>query len=137
MAHVPSDNLDRSAADDLAAASGAKTGGWREVRFQGTAEPGARQFIRRLDVGHLNVVVGQSRQCGWHLSISHRLDVADAQGRQAPGRLPTWDEIREARYRFCPDDVTMAMVLPPTAEYVNIYETGLHLWQIPNDTGTT
>jgi hypothetical protein len=54
----------------------------------------------------------------WHLSISH------------PIRYPQWDEIREARYRLVPDNVTMAMLLPPKAEYVNVDENCFHLYEI-------
>jgi len=54
----------------------------------------------------------------WHLSISH------------PDRYPTWDEIADVRYRLVPDDVTMAMLLPPSGEYVNAHERCFHLWQI-------
>jgi hypothetical protein len=54
----------------------------------------------------------------WHLSISH------------PHRYPTWDEISEARYLLTPDGVTMAMLLPPRSEYVNVHDTVFHLWQV-------
>jgi hypothetical protein len=54
----------------------------------------------------------------WHLSISH------------PVRYPTWDEVADARYELVPDDVTMAMLLPPRDEYVNVHEHVFHLWQI-------
>lgn len=54
----------------------------------------------------------------WHLSISH------------PGRYPSWDEVADVRYALVPDDVTMALLLPPSAEYVNAHPTCFHLWQI-------
>lgn len=54
----------------------------------------------------------------WHLSIAH------------PDRYPTWDEIADARYRLVPDDVTMAMLLPPSDEYVNEHPHCFHLWQV-------
>lgn len=44
-------------------------------------------------------------------------------------RLPTWGEMLAARH-LAPDDVTMAYVFPPAAEYVNLVENCLHLWQI-------
>lgn len=60
-----------------------------------------------------------SRDAGmWHLSISHK------------DRLPTYDELKDARYRFCPDVKYMAMIFPPKKEFVNVYETCLHLWEI-------
>jgi hypothetical protein len=54
----------------------------------------------------------------WHLSIAH------------PDRYPTWDEIADARYGLIPDDVTMAMLLPPRGEYVNEHPHCFHLWQV-------
>lgn len=54
----------------------------------------------------------------WHLSIAH------------PDRYPTWDEIADVRYELIPDDVTMAMLLPPRDEYVNAHAHCFHLWQI-------
>ena len=54
----------------------------------------------------------------WHLSISHKY------------RYPTFDEIRDARYKYIPDEITMAMIYPPKAEYVNVCSTYFHLWEI-------
>jgi len=54
----------------------------------------------------------------WHLSISH------------PDRYPTWDELADARYELVPDQVTMAMLLPPKADYLNVHPHCFHLWQI-------
>lgn len=52
-----------------------------------------------------------------HLSISH------------PERYPTYDEIKNARYDLVPDDVTMAMLLPPRAEFVNLHNNCFHLYE--------
>lgn len=57
----------------------------------------------------------------WHVSVSH------------PRRVPSWDDMRTARERMTPDRVTMAFILPPRAEYVNVHERCLHLWQIGGD----
>jgi hypothetical protein len=76
--------------------------------------------------GWLTCFVGPEPDIGWHLSISHNVMF---NGQQRPGRYPTWDEITEARYRFVPDAVTMAMMLPPRAEYVNVHDTTFHLHQ--------
>jgi hypothetical protein len=54
----------------------------------------------------------------WHLSIS-RTD-----------RYPSWDEIKEARYALLPDDCTMAMLLPPKSEYVNLHPNCFHLHEL-------
>lgn len=54
----------------------------------------------------------------WHISIAHR------------HRYPTWDEIADVRYELVPEEVTMALLLPPPDEYVNAHEHCFHLWQI-------
>lgn len=74
--------------------------------------------------GETRVFVGKE-PAGWHLSIS------------CPNRNPTWEEIKQARYDLCPHDITMAMILPPTSEYVNVHNFCFHLHQIPNDGETT
>lgn len=95
--------------------------------------PGTRAWQRDVVDGHLSVFVGREpteydngdRRPLWHLSISHRRTEG-----LAPGRYPTWDEIRDARDRFIPDEVTVALLLPPKAEYVNVHATTFHLWEI-------
>lgn len=59
----------------------------------------------------------------WHLSITH------------PTRYPTWDEIKKARYDYCPDDVEMAHILPPLEYYVNVHPNCFHLWEIQDKEG--
>jgi hypothetical protein len=54
----------------------------------------------------------------WHLSVAR------------PDRLPSWDEVADVRYELVPDDVTMALLLPPPDSYMNEHEFCLHLWQI-------
>lgn len=54
----------------------------------------------------------------WHLSISH------------PTRYPTYDEIKEARYKFIPNEITMAMIFPPKEQFVNTHPNCFHLWEI-------
>lgn len=63
---------------------------------------------------------------GWHLSISHQVFDGD---RGKPGRYPTWDEIKDARYRFTPPEIEMCMILPRPSDFVNIHETCFHLHQ--------
>ena len=57
----------------------------------------------------------------WHLSIAHR------------SRYPTWDEIKTARYELVPGNVTMAMILPPKSEYVNLHNNCFHLHEIDGE----
>ena len=69
----------------------------------------------------LRVIVAWHPGHGWHLSISH------------PSRYPVWDEIRDARYELLPDACTMAMLLPPRAEYVSLHPNCFHLHEVPDD----
>jgi len=87
-------------------------------------EPNAKRFLMRdknarLDPG-CTIIVGHSAR-GFHLSISR------------PDRDPTWQEIRDARYKLIPNNVTMAMLLPPQEEYVNVHPHCFHLWQVQGD----
>ena len=103
--------------------------GWRRFPLPSplsTVSPHTRAYQKDVDAGHLSVFVGIDDEM-WHLSISHRHDDL------SPGRYPTWDEIREAREQFVPDAATMAMLLPPKAEYVNVHPTTFHLWQVEPD----
>lgn len=54
----------------------------------------------------------------YHVSISHK------------DRLPTYEELKAARYEFAPDAAYMAMIFPPKKEFVNMHDYTLHLWQI-------
>jgi|SRR5579862_6186427 len=78
-------------------------------------------YNRAYRWGYVTVFVGQEPVIGWHLSIS------------TPHRYPTWDEIKAARYDLIPDDVIVAMLLPPKSEYVNLHPNCFHLHQIPNE----
>lgn len=80
---------------------------------------GSRQ-IRAVQMGPCRIVVsrdpsGYGGALLWHLSIS----CAD--------RYPTWDEIKDARYRLLPNHLTFVMFLPPPSEYVNVHENCFHL----------
>lgn len=53
-----------------------------------------------------------------HMSISH------------PTRLPTWEELRDARYKFMAPHIHVAMLLPPKEQYVNVHEYCFQLWEL-------
>lgn len=72
---------------------------------------GLRVFVGREPLGP----GGAGR---WHLSIARE------------DRYPTWDEIKAARYDLLPDDVTVALLLPPQSEYVNIHNNCFHLHEV-------
>lgn len=54
----------------------------------------------------------------WHLSISTR------------SALPSYKEMKEARYRFLPNEIYMAEIFPPQEEFVNVAPYCRHLYQI-------
>lgn len=54
----------------------------------------------------------------WHLSIS------------TENALPSYKEMKEARYRLLPDDIYMAEIFPPQDEFVNLNPFVRHLFQI-------
>lgn len=75
---------------------------------------------RAFQYGECNVLL--NREGGLlHLSISH------------PSRYPTWDEIKDVRYRMLPPDITAAMLLPPNEDYVNTHPNCFHIWESPLD----
>lgn len=86
--------------------------------------PGCEAWQKNVGDGHLTVLVAKEPE-GWHLSISHRTNHHPPRA----GRNPRWNEIKDARYRFTPHDVSMCMILPPPDEYVNVMETCFHLWE--------
>jgi hypothetical protein len=90
---------------------------WLEVP---TPVVGAKAYAK----GACRVIVSLDPVRGrllWHLSIS------------CEHRYPTWDEIKDARYSLVPDNVTMAMLLPPRAEYVNVHPNCFHLHETEGD----
>lgn len=99
-----------------------------------SSAPNLRTYQRNVGDGHLTACVcaelgGSGPR--WHLSISHRTNEA----RPKPGRYPTWDEIKDARYRFMPAEIYVAQILPPPDEFISVMDTTFHLWQIPDEVG--
>ena len=54
----------------------------------------------------------------WHLSIS------------TPDSSPSYKELKQARYKYLPSDITVAQLFPPVEEFVNLHPYCHHLWQI-------
>lgn len=100
--------------------------GWRRIKvpamFARVSE-NTRAWQKDVADGYLEAFASPDEE-GFHLSICHKTMT------NRPGRYPTWDEIYDARYRFAPLDKTMAMLLPPQDEYVNIHATTFHLWEL-------
>jgi hypothetical protein len=82
----------------------------------GMVQPGTRVYR----MGDCRIFVSPpTGSFGWHMSISH------------PRRLPTWDEIAHARYELVPDGVTMAAILPPKDQYINLHNFCMQVCEIP------
>lgn len=47
-----------------------------------------------------------------------------------PHRLPTYEEMKTARYKICPDVKYMAQIFPPESEFVNVHPNCLHLYEL-------
>lgn len=63
-----------------------------------------------------NIII--SKDAGlYHLSISRK------------DRLPSYDELKSARYQFLPEVPYMVQIFPPEKDFVNVHEFCLHLWQ--------
>lgn len=97
------------------------------------ANPGTRVWQREVEDGHLSVIRTVEPTLdvsAWrtHISISHR----KSDGSREPGRYPTWDEQREAVWRFAPGKA-MASYLPAEGDpYVNLHPTTFHWWEVPD-----
>lgn len=91
----------------------------------------ARTYDAEVDDGKLRAVVSQDQireGPRWHISVSHRT----TDGRHV--RLPTWDELKHAKYMLVPVDCAMVLIitrkkLPESAPYVDLHPTTLHLWE--------
>jgi len=99
------------------------------------AYPNGRGWQREVEDGHLSVLRsverdGPDKPWLMHISISHRL----SDGSRGPGRYPTWDEQKEAVWRFAPGKL-MASYLPPenSGEFVNHHPTTFHWWEVLDD----
>lgn len=69
----------------------------------------------------------------WHLSISVIDGLSNLQKKRG-GVLPSYHEIKKARYKYCPDNIYMAEIFPPTSEFVNLGEVR-HLFEIDGEGG--
>lgn len=62
-----------------------------------------------------------------HVSISHKGFLGQ------PSRYPTWDEQKEAVWKFAPGK-EMASYMPPNDNtYVNVHKTTFHWWEVKNE----
>jgi len=43
---------------------------------------------------------------------------------------PTYRQIKNIRYKFLPDNITMGMIFPPKKHFVNIHKRCFHLFEL-------
>lgn len=55
---------------------------------------------------------------GYHLTLCGR------------GKLPTYEDLKTARYKFLPNDCYMAEIFPPKEEFINIHKYARQLYQV-------
>lgn len=68
-------------------------------------------------MGRCNIIVTIDKG-KWHLSIS------------VHNALPSYKEIKAARYRYCPNEIYMAEIFPPKEEFINLHPYTRHLFEI-------
>ena len=90
--------------------------GFTLAKLRGMLQPNCEYY----KMGQCNIFISAPypEQDEWHMSIA------------CDHRYPTWDEIAKARYSLIPNDVTMAMVLPPQEEYINIHSYTFQLHEV-------
>jgi hypothetical protein len=109
---------------------------WRKAKVHervAAVFPNARCWQKDVGDGHLTerTYERQDMESPFrvHVSISHRV-FDELTLAVVPGRYPTWDEQKEAVWRFAPGK-PMASYLPPEGDpYVNLHETTFHWWEI-------
>ena len=72
---------------------------------------------KKYNMGRCTILVSVDNGL-YHLSIS------------TPDALPSYNEIKRARYTYLPDEIYMAEIFPPSHEFVNLHPYTRHLWQI-------
>ena len=73
-------------------------------------------------VGDMALIVSHSeKEGGWHLSMSHK------------NKLPTYEEMKDFRYKFLPNGINVCEIFPPREKFVNIHPFCRHLWEMPKD----
>lgn len=53
----------------------------------------------------------------WHLSVSAKFPLG-------------YQQLKDVRYKFLPNNIQVAQIFPPREEFVNIHECCWHLWEI-------
>lgn len=106
---------------------------WKKIPDQ----MGCKAYFKNLlDGSELFVLVGKEPKNNgpdvFHMSISCRSFISNKYGTPIQKRIPTFEEIKEARYRFIPNDVNMAMLFPPVEHWISLPNSCvIHLWEVP------
>lgn len=91
--------------------------------------PNARVWQRRVEDGYLEVfrTIEEHDPGQWvtHISICHKaMD-------NTPGRYPTWEEQKEACFKFAPGkDMHSILLRQDDPSWVNVHETTFHWWEL-------
>ena len=73
-------------------------------------------------VGTIVILVSHNDdEGGWHLSMSHK------------NTMPTYEEMKDFRYKFLPNGINACEIFPPREKFVNIHPFCRHLWEMPKD----
>lgn len=56
----------------------------------------------------------------WHLSVSAKFPLG-------------YQQLKDVRYKFMPNDMTVAQIFPRRENFVNLHTTCWHLWEIDFD----
>jgi hypothetical protein len=90
--------------------------GWQKIHNP-AAPPGSDSFVNGL-----LVAIRGRELCRWHLSVSHRQ------------RIPTWEELGNARDALIPKEAWMMVPHPPREYWMNFNRRVLHLWEFNDST---
>lgn len=73
-------------------------------------------------VGTMVILVSHNDdEGGWHLSMSHK------------NTMPTYEEMKDFRYKFLPNGINACEIFPPREKFVNRHPFCRHLWEMPKD----
>lgn len=83
-----------------------------------TTPPGSRVYRVRRDDGERGTIIVSRDEGRLHFSFSWR------------DRVPSWQELSEARDKVLPPDVFLCVPFPPRAYWINVHPHALHLYEV-------
>lgn len=99
----------------------------RKVNASGVANMPEEFFPKAYGNGDLRAFVGyeplehpHGDQRRWHISV------------QGPGRVPTWEEVRDAAHELRPG-IIFGLAVVPRSWWINVNEFVLHLWEVKDE----